>query len=352
MAADFRTLPALAAVTALASLLLQSSTLSDDVSNQLPKAELPSIPTQLTPWDPIAINHTRRIRLDNSNRVYELRTVAMNPPIFEIENFLTDSECDTIMKMAVDNGLAKSDHTFLDGSNYEEKDKDTSEITEDEALKLFRYSDQTWLDHDSHYHLRSMFKRLQHLARLPDYVMSNIEQMQVVKYKPWGHYESHYDSEADHLGPCCIDPVAQGRETGVRALKKPLSHRCRLCRFMTVLYYLVDTEQGGGTVFPLANMNETEYTKWKRSNHPLKYKQTRTCTPGTVVKPKRGKAVMWYNHHVDRGYLGQLHERSLHGGCNVGKGSNGKPSTKWIANHWISALPHPDVPRTDATGHV
>lgn len=40
----------------------------------------------------------------------------------------------------------KSDHTYLDGSNYDDKDKDTSTIdTEDEANKLFRYSDQTWL---------------------------------------------------------------------------------------------------------------------------------------------------------------------------------------------------------------
>ena len=48
-----------------------------------------------------------------------------------------------------------------------------------------------------------------------------------------------------HLGPCCIDPVARNMRTGVDALKKPLDERCRLCRFMTVLYYLVDTEEGG-----------------------------------------------------------------------------------------------------------
>lgn len=32
---------------------------------------------------------------------------------------------------------------------------------------------------------------------------------------------------------------------GVRALNRPLSERCRLCRFMTVLYYLEDTKEGG-----------------------------------------------------------------------------------------------------------
>ena len=59
--------------------------------------------------------------------------------------------------------------------------------------------------------------------------------------------------------------------------------------------------------------------------------------------PKAGRAVMWYNHHVDRGYLGPLDVRSLHGGCNVKKGR------KWIANHWMSAIQHPDYPRAFAT---
>ena len=42
----------------------------------------------------------------------------------------------------------KSDHTFLDGSNLNDKGKDTSQLTEEEANKLFRFSDQTWLEHD------------------------------------------------------------------------------------------------------------------------------------------------------------------------------------------------------------
>jgi hypothetical protein len=173
--------------------------------------------------------------------------------------------------------------------------------------------------------------------------------------------------------------------TGVTALKGPLNKRCRLvryvlyaggflllrklttllqCRFMTVLYFLADTEQGGGTVFPLADKNETEYEAWKQlTDNNVKYKQvrsqyffaaisvfhllvqTRTCSPGLSVKPAKGKAIMWYNHHVDRGYLGNLDKRSLHGGCNIIQG------TKWIANHWMTALPHPDVPRSAAKSH-
>jgi len=51
-----------------------------------------------------------------------------------------------------------------------------------------------------------------------------------------------------------------------------------------------------------------------------------------VVKPERGKAVLWYNHLVDNktGWLGELDQYTFHGGCDVKRG------TKWIANSWIS----------------
>ncbi len=52
-----------------------------------------------------------------------------------------------------------------------------------------------------------------------------------------------------------------------------------------------------------------------------------------VLKPRRGTAVLWYNHLIneDTGWLGELEERALHGGCDVTKGE------KWIANVWLTA---------------
>ena len=89
------------------------------------------------------------------------------------------------------------------------------------------------------------------------------------------------------MGPCCIDPWAKKKnmETGVYAVNKPLTHRCKLCRFMTVLYYLVDTEEGGGTIFPLADMSD-EYVKAWQTNvtNPLMYKQTRDCDNEKGIK--------------------------------------------------------------------
>lgn len=50
-------------------------------------------------------------------------------------------------------------------------------------------------------------------------------------------------------------------------------------------------------------------------------------------KPKRGTALLWYNHFVsnETGWLGPVDQASFHGGCNVIEG------TKWAANNWINA---------------
>lgn len=52
------------------------------------------------------------------------------------------------------------------------------------------------------------------------------------------------------------------------------------------------------------------------------------------VKPRKGKAIMWYNHLRDAktGWYGRLDEMSYHGGCDIIKGE------KWIANNWINIL--------------
>ena len=50
-------------------------------------------------------------------------------------------------------------------------------------------------------------------------------------------------------------------------------------------------------------------------------------------KPKRGAALLWYNHLVsdETGWLGPMDIMSYHGGCDVIEG------TKWAANNWINA---------------
>ena len=52
-----------------------------------------------------------------------------------------------------------------------------------------------------------------------------------------------------------------------------------------------------------------------------------------VITPKKGTAIMWYNHWIDpkTGWLGERIDQSLHGGCDVIQGE------KWIGNFWLTA---------------
>jgi len=52
-----------------------------------------------------------------------------------------------------------------------------------------------------------------------------------------------------------------------------------------------------------------------------------------VIRPRKGTAIMWYNHHIDTstGWLGAIDLMAVHGGCDVIKGE------KWISNMWITA---------------
>ncbi|PIK45175.1 hypothetical protein BSL78_17969 [Apostichopus japonicus] len=57
--------------------------------------------------NPVKIGKVRQLELE-PGRVFEVKTVATKPPIFLIPNFLTNEECDKIIQLAQDKGLARS----------------------------------------------------------------------------------------------------------------------------------------------------------------------------------------------------------------------------------------------------
>jgi len=151
--------------------------------------------------------------------------------------------------------------------------------------------------------------------------------MQVVHYTPNGHYHAHFDGQDARTHPnseCCHFNL-----TDVHANPG----RCKLCRFITIGYYLNDVEEGGETAFPVADKKGYNYTEFLERKQGDLYNLSEFCHNATlVVKPKRGKAVMWYNHDLDdNGWLGDLDYNSIHGGCDVVKGE------KWFSNHWLTA---------------
>merc|ERR1711924_107775 len=120
------------------------------------------------------------------------------------------------------------------------------------------------------------------------------EPLQVLQYHPGGHYHTHHDS-------------VPGTP-----------------RYLTFLYYLSEVEQGGETCFPLA---DTEFEVWDEDRPTpedwgnimdspedrwnLSY--TANCHRSAYVTPKKGRAILFYNHLSARCFEGQQW------GCELGE---------------------------------
>lgn len=87
------------------------------------------------------------------------------------------------------------------------------------------------------------------LTGLPVEIIKGSETPVAVRYGPGGHYHCHYDSHPLHAEATCCHR---------RSLDK-----CRICRFITILYFLNDVAEGGQTAFPIADsdtFNQQEKT--------------------------------------------------------------------------------------------
>ncbi|XP_031556337.1 transmembrane prolyl 4-hydroxylase-like [Actinia tenebrosa] len=342
--------------------------------------------------NPVKVGHVRHLELE-PGKTYQMKTLAVKPPIFEISDFLSDAECDHIIYMAQNQGLETSstvrDSSELDiknlGENTEDEFKEwdcdgNGQIDMDEMLKTLdvqvgfspdrqtvldmyantgldqdqngvisleeflklnttaiavfirhvkqeqphtkgRHSEQTWLGEESAQDpvLKSIQRRVQRLTQLPTELVQASEYLQVVSYGPRGHYNCHLDSDFPSRDlECC------------HLLGVDLS-RCRICRYLTVLYFLNDVEEGGETAFPLADNSTFDEKVWMRDEKNLCNLAKNCYSSNVVAKPSKGKAIMWYNHVIyePTRWMGTVDHYSFHGGCDVRKGR------KWIANSWI-----------------
>lgn len=179
--------------------------------------------------------------------------------VIEIPNFLTYEECDKIIELSKGNmGSSKvySQH-------------------EDVVNNKTRISEQCWLN-DNDPFIKTISDKVKSYTNTHTHYF---EDLQVVNYKPGGFFTPHYDA--------CV-----GNKAECERLNKNGP------RYLTFLFYLNDTLEGGETIFPKINK---------------------------LVKPEKGKVVIFQN--VDNN--GAIITQSLHGGEPV------KYGEKWIANKWI-----------------
>ncbi|KAJ7317113.1 hypothetical protein JRQ81_003275 [Phrynocephalus forsythii] len=193
---------------------------------------------------------------------------------------------------------------------------------------LVRNSQHTWLyqGEGAHQVMRSIRQRVIHLTRLPPEIVEHSEPLQVVRYDQGGHYHAHMDSGPVFPETACSHTKLIANETAAFETS---------CRYITVLFYLNNVTGGGETTFPIAD-NRT-YEELSLIQNDVDLRDTRKhCDKGNLrVKPLQGTAVFWYNYLSDgEGWVGDLDEYSLHGGCLVTEG------TKWIANNWINVDPN------------
>jgi len=191
-----------------------------------------------------------------------------------------------------------------------------------------RYSNQIWLKQSDRNDtiMANLREKVIKVTNLPRYIVEGGGPLQVLNYQPHGHYHAHYDGQdfADYPGtPCChLSLEAQ-------------PNNCMLCRLVTIIYYLNDVEEGGETAFPVADKADFKEERFRERISGDLYNLSEFChNASLVVTPKKGRAVMFYNHYLDKnGWMGPLDKHSLHGGCDIIKGE------KWMANNWITAPP-------------
>lgn len=370
---------------------------------------------RLVQIDPVEVGHIRRIEIEPGH-FYEMKTVAVNPPVFLVPDFLTLEECERIKSLAQEKGLEKSRtvlrHSvdqavdtnldpYFNKDTFTKFDEDGNQFLNiaearkaltyvegignmsDQAFTYFidivvdldsdrflsdlefrriplimtkisewianhqdlekwdpddlarmkkgpdRLSHQVWMKRPVYDESKNITNRLIGLTGLHPDIINTSEELQVVHYTPGGHYHAHHDSTNFIADRPCSHTAHLYPPDPTRHL-----HSARICRYMTVLYYLADTEEGGETAFPAAD-NETfsESTMVKDNKTIEPSNLSMHCKDANLyVRPKKRMAVMWYNHFFDHntGWMGDRNLFAFHGGCDVIKGE------KWIANNWIN----------------
>lgn len=206
-------------------------------------------------------------RVEHFFQVADGRNVCNGQFYMEIPDFLTHAQCDALRGAAQERGMVESKV----GEAKTELDKN------------IRNSMQVWFRPEDHPVADFIRGKVMHVLKSSElahcFGKVFVEDIQVVKYNTQGKYDPHFDT------------TECGADVGVECTATP--------RIATVLIYLNDDFMGGETRFP--NL-------------------------GFSVKPKKGKAVLFWVVDPSSGFV---YKETLHGGDPVSVGE------KWIATQWI-----------------
>ena len=204
-----------------------------------------------------------------------IEQISWEPRAFVLHGFLTDEECDHLIKLGTPT-LVKS--SVVDSKTGESVDSDV------------RTSSGTFLQHGQDEVVARIEDRISHVTMLP---LENGESLQILKYVNGQEYKPHTDYFHDKVNS---NPAHGGQ------------------RIATVLMYLSTPEDGGETVFPYAAGDPVTGDEWSEC-----------AKEGLAVKAIKGNALFFYGLKPD----GKGDSKSTHGSCPTLKGE------KYSATRWI-----------------
>lgn len=218
----------------------------------------------------------RQDPLDAEKKRWNMEVVSWAPRAFLFHNFLTEEECDHMIKMATPS-MTKS--TVVDNK------------TGKSVPSSIRTSSGTFFRKHQDSVIAEVERKIAEASMVP---AENGEGLQILHYDVGQKYESHYDFFHDKFNN---DPSKGGQ------------------RVATMLMYLSTPESGGETVFPASKI------KPDRSGG-----QWSDCARrGASVKAKKGDALLFWSLTPDQ----KEDTTSLHASCPVIRGE------KWSATKWM-----------------
>jgi len=203
-----------------------------------------------------------------NGRKINVSVLHKDPMIIQIDNFLTDDQCELMISLAIEQGLERSTTTGkMEGGKFHRPVDDS------------RTSSNSWCFNTCFRNpiVNEVDKMIEWIAARPK---KHMEHYQLLHYEVGQQYKEHHDFILDQA------KMSQGP------------------RQFTFFLYLNDVEAGGETHFPRLDLK---------------------------VKPKKGRAIMWPNVYFDQKSENnqRLHPKTFHAALPVIKGEK-YGANKWI----------------------
>ncbi|XP_058767355.1 probable prolyl 4-hydroxylase 3 [Vicia villosa] len=224
-----------------------------------------------------SISHNTLRSEDDDNKSW-VEIISWEPRAFLYHHFLAKDECEHLIN------IAKPD---MHKSLVVESDNGTAH----NVYSRERTSTGTFLYRGQDQIVKNIEKRIADFTFIP---IEHGEELQVLHYEVGQEYVPHHDYFTDEFN------FLNGGN-----------------RIATMLMYLSDVEEGGETVFPVANANFSSVPWWNELSDCGK--------KGLSIKPKMGDAILFWGMKTDS----TLDPSSMHGSCPVIKGD------KWSATKWL-----------------